>query len=484
MERLALGLAAALAIGLALGSTWDPGLPAFLAASLVFLLALATRSSLIIVLSVLLVGIALSPRSSSFLQEQIPLLREVVGRVEGGPEPHRASVSFVLEAAGLGVDLLVYLRTDDPLAVDLRSGSTVRLTGEGELPQGSWAEYLERRGIAGVFWGETCEVLEEGPGSFLSWICLARLRLLRKLFSTLPPSGAELLAALLLGTRGLLPEEHVEAFRAAGAAHLLALSGLHLGILAAIGWWLLGLVKLRPGWRYLVLLPCVWGYVFLGGGRVSLVRAAIMFSLLGGFYLLWELGLVLKSWHDPLESLGLAALAALLLWPWSPLDLGFQLSFCATFSILVLWSAWSGNALRRRLPRPGKWIADTLTTTAFAQVGTLPIVGSAFGHLAPWGFLANLILIPWTGLLLGAGLLLLALPQVAAQALGPILQKVLIGPYLVTVQGLSTLPGAMLPVGKGFGPWCLLCALGALLLRVVQEEFREGVPLPSTGSVR
>jgi len=200
-----------------------------------------------------------------------------------------------------------------------------------------------------------------------------------------------------------------------------------------------------------------------------------MFTLLGLFFLLWERGLVLKSWRDPLEGLALAAIVVILLWPWSALDLGFQLSFAATFAILLLWPGWSGCSLRAGLPRPVRWAADLLATSAFAQAGTLPLIGSAFGYLAPWGLLGNLILIPWTGLILGAGLfLLLASPLPWAPAIGGFLHRLVISPYLTVVEWLAGLPGASLPVGENFGLWCLLCITGVLALRELRLEPGNG----------
>ena len=479
---LVLGLATGLAFGAALGSTVE--LPPWLFAVALgpLTVACARRSPTWLWLATFLVATSLAspPSIPSTALRQLPLLEEITGRVVGMPEPHQATVSFVLESEALGVRLLCYLRREFPSEADLLPGDRVRLAGEGELPeQDGWGEYLARRGIAGVFWAEEVELLQSGKPSPLRSLSRWRLELLGRLVRLFPGEGGELLSALLLGTRGLLPGGAKQAFRTAGVAHLLALSGLHLGILAALGYGLLGLTRLRPGWRYLLLLPLVWGYVLLGGARISLVRAGTMFTSLGLFLLLWERGLVLRRWHEPLEGLGLAAVVVLLLWPWSALDLGFQLSFAATFAILLLWSSWRGCSLRAGLPRPIRWAADLLATSAFAQVGTLPLVGSAFGYIAPWGLLANLFLIPWTGLILGAGLLVLAIsPFSWAVGVGGFLARTVVSPYLGLVRWLAGLPGAALPVGPGFGFWCLLCALGVLFLRVVQEELGEGIPLP------
>ena len=482
MGRLLVGTALGLALGTAFGQAHSVPWLVLLLALGCLAVACWRRSAPLLWLAALLAGALWisPPRQNLALLRQLPLLKETTGRVVGMPEPHRATVSFVLECEALGTRLLCYLRSERPTEVGLLPGDRVRLVGEGELPlPDGWGEYLVRRGIAGVFWAEEVELLAPGRPSPLRTLARWRMELIGRLARLFPGEGGELLSALLLGARGLLPGEAKQAFRTAGVAHLLALSGLHLGILAALGWSLLGLVRIRRGWRYLLLLPLVWGYVLLGGARISLVRAGIMFTLLGLFYLLWERGLVLKRWHDPLEGLGLAAVVVLILWPWSALDLGFQLSFAATFAILLLWPGWGESQMRGRLPRPLRWGADLLAASAFAQAGTIPSVGSAFGYIAPWGLLANLLLIPWTGVILGAGLVILAIsPFPWAVGVGDFLARTLISPYLGLVQWLAALPGAALPVGPGFGFWCLLCMAGVLVLRELSLEAGEGPGTP------
>lgn len=132
-----------------------------------------------------------------------------------------------------------------------------------------------------------------------------------------------------------------------------------------------------------------------------------MFAVLGLFWLLWERGWVLRRWLDPLQGLSLAAIVVLALWPWSALDVGFPMSFLATAGIVLLLPSWTGSSLRARLPRWVRPAADLLAVTLCAQAGAVPVVGSAFGYLAPYGLVANLALVPWTAALLWAGLLAL-----------------------------------------------------------------------------
>jgi len=402
------------------------------------------------------------------LELQLPLLRECTGIVVDLPEPTAKRLSFTVELESLGVRLLAY----GPQDVLVYPGQRVRLFGRCGVPEpAGWREYLARRGIYGLFWADRMEVLSESKGGLLFWTAQAR-ETLRSLLFRLPERARALLSALLLGSRGLLSTEDKEAFRQAGVAHLLALSGLHVGILVAGGWFLLRLLRFPRAWRYFLLIPAVGFYVLIGGLRVSLLRAGVMFGVVGVFWMLWERGLVAKAWLDPLQGLSLAGLIVFLIWPWSVMDAAFQLSFSATAGIIILLPSWTNSPLRRRLPRIPRYFLDLVVVSACAQLGVIPFLTSTFGYLAPYGLLANLVLIPWTTVLLWAGILglpFLAIPQTQVGA-GCILAG-LSEPYLWVVERLGKLPGAVLPVGEGFGLWYLLALLSLLILRAAQEEF-------------
>ncbi|QAA77370.1 MAG: DNA internalization-related competence protein ComEC/Rec2 [Candidatus Bipolaricaulis sibiricus] len=482
------GLGAALGFGIAFGYLLTPGLSAMAAAGGALIVAAARRSpiALWVAACALGAGLAVPETLPSHYAFQLPNLREVTGRVLDIPEPRTKNVSFTLSVDTLGVDLLAYV----PRHPAVGPGDQVKVIGRWGLPQPEgWRAGLARRGIHGLFWADEVEVLAPGPPSLARWASHVRQTLLSHLYRVAPEGteraspALDLLAALLLGARGMFPSEEQQAFRTAGVAHVLALSGLHVGILVAGGWWLLGLVRVRPAWRYLVLVPAVGFYVLVGGARVSLIRAAIMFAVLGLFWLLLERGWVLRRWLDPVQGLALAATVVLLVWPWSALDTGFQLSFLATGGIVVLLPGWTGSDLRRRLPGWTRRAADLLAVTLCAQAGAVPVIGTVFGHVSPYGILANVVLVPWTGLLLWGGILVIALAALPISLpLTFLVEAVLVGPYLAIVQWVSGLPGASLVVGPGFGAWCLLAALGILLLRVIAEE--PGSPCASPSRCR
>lgn len=464
------GLGAALGFGIASGYVLTPGPLALAAAGLMLFVAAWRRSVVALWAAVFALGLSLPVQESLAPHHdfQLPNLREVTGRVLDIPEPRAKNTSFALSVDGLLVNLLAYVPHDPQVG----PGARVRLIGRWGLPQPEeWRESLARRGISGLFWADEVKILSPGTSSLARWASTVRQRLLRHLDGVLEPREANLFAALLLGARGRLPDDEQEAFRIAGVAHVLALSGLHVGILAAGGWWFLGLGRIRPAWRYLVLVPAVGFYVLVGGARVSLIRAAIMFAILGLFWLLWERGWVLRKWLDPLQGLALAAIVVLIIWPWSSLDTGFRLSFLATGGILAFLPRWTGSDLRRRLPRWAWRPADLLAVTLCAQAGAVPVIGTIFGHVSPYGALANLVLVPWTGLLLWGGGVLVALAALPISLpLEFLAEAILVGPYLTVVRWLSGLPGASLVVGPGFGAWCLFATLGILLLQTLQEE--------------
>ncbi|MGB9861472.1 MAG: ComEC/Rec2 family competence protein [Candidatus Bipolaricaulaceae bacterium] len=463
------GIAAALGFGVAFGYIWPGGPWTLLPAAFALILAAILRWTPGLWLASLFLGMALArpPSFPAQLDFQLPLLQECTGYVADLPEPTAKRLSFTVEVPNLGVRLLAYIPQD----LSVYPGERVRLFGRYEVPKPEgYREYLARRGVRGLFFAERVEILSKSRGGIPLWAAQAREKI-HSLLSPLPEKSRALLSALLLGSRGFLSPEEKEAFREAGVAHLLALSGLHVGILVAGGWFLLGLFRLPKAWRYFLLIPAVGLYVLIGGLRVSLLRAAVMFGVVGLFWILWEWGWVSKAWLDSLQGLSFAAILVLLIWPWSALDAAFQLSFSATAGILFLWPSWSGSAFRRGLPRLPRYVADLLAVSAAAQLGVLPFLAASFGYLSSYGLLANLILIPWTTLFLWAGILGLPFLLVptrqpwVGQALGWLAE-----PYLELVGAIGNLPGATLPVGQRFGLWYLCALLAILILRAAEED--------------
>jgi competence protein ComEC len=221
----------------------------------------------------------------------------------------------------------------------------------------------------------------------------------------LDPEVSALLAALLLGSRSEVSPAVYEQFRRSGALHLLALSGLHVGIVFALLWGLL-LFLPRRNLRRLAAAAGVLGYLFLVGVRPSLLRAVVM--LLGAGF-----AAALDREADPLNLLSLAAALVLLLDPWRYADLGCQLSFLSLAGICV-FSPHLSRLLGRWLPR---WLCLPVAVSAAAQAGSAPLLLLHFGVVQPVGILAGVVLIPLVSVFLWGGLAALPLVLVG----GPVL---------------------------------------------------------------
>ena len=207
-------------------------------------------------------------------------------------------------------------------------------------------------------------------------------------------------SALLLGQKEGLSREMRRNYAQAGASHLLALSGMHLGILYGLMYILL-IRRIRySDWKWFFLPPIlltVWGYAFIAGMPVSLVRASIMLTLA-------TIAALAQADTPPLHILALSALVILLFTPAALMQAGFQLSFISVFFILVLY-----RPVRERLGIRNK-VADLLLLSVVAQMGTAPLSIWYFHSLPLLGALVSIVLIPLTTIIIYLGLLLLAVP--------------------------------------------------------------------------
>lgn len=229
-----------------------------------------------------------------------------------------------------------------------------------------------------------------------SWRPLAPLRRLRaraaeRLIERGP--GGALLAALSFGERAGLSTATRDSFRRAGLAHLLAVSGLHLALAAALAFRVafaarhLGRRRARGDARRVALTAAcatAGAYAVLAGWGVPVQRALVLLAGVGAALWLRRPA----HWSGPLAAAGIAVLArepAALFLP------GARLSFVASAGLLL--------AVRAR-PQRLRPVADLVGASAVAFAVTAPIAASSFGALAPWSPLTNLIAIPWTAFVL------------------------------------------------------------------------------------
>jgi competence protein ComEC len=206
--------------------------------------------------------------------------------------------------------------------------------------------------------------------------------------------------ALVIGYRDHMSPEVQDAYSSAGVIHVLAVSGLHVGILYWVIERMLMFMKRKRQWvraRSLLIIVVIWLFALVTGLSGSVVRAATMFSLI-------SLG---KNWSKTANPFNVIASSALLILAWNPLlimDVGFQLSYAAVISI----SAFSPymNWWFTRQTRVGDFIWRTTSMSVAAQIGTLPLTSFYFHQFPSLFLFANLVVIPVSSVLLIGGLIL------------------------------------------------------------------------------
>lgn len=212
-------------------------------------------------------------------------------------------------------------------------------------------------------------------------------------------------AAMVLGDKSALTKELRETYSVSGASHVLALSGLHLGII----YFILSFIFVRMGWRVagqLFTLPVIWLFALMVGFSPSVVRAATMLTVYGIVALLGRSAF-------SLNTLSLAALIMLVFSPLSLWDVGFQLSFMAVLGIIVFFPifnkgfAWLFDAIlsnkirnHRILKTIFEWILGLASVSVATQVTTAPLVAHYFGRFPTFFLVTNFVAIPLVTLIL------------------------------------------------------------------------------------
>ncbi len=269
-------------------------------------------------------------------------------------------------------------------------GDVLLVTGKLETPPQLddfvYKGYLAQQGIYSTMLYPQTETLERGKGfAPLAQVYSIRNRLSQSLAEVLPEPQASLAQGIVLGIRGNIPSSVKDDFSHTGTAHLLAISGLHLSILAGmlvgIGIWLLGRRRYLYVW---LALGVIWVYVPLTGANPPIIRAAIMVSL----FLIAEL---LGRRCSGITALAFAAAVMVGIDPQLLWTASFQMSFMAMVGLLFLFPVFQTMA-RKAVnavwgeERPGvsvaNFIADSFSVTLGAIIGVGPLIAYYFGIIS------------------------------------------------------------------------------------------------------
>ncbi len=354
-----------------------------------------------------------------------------------------------------GDALLFYARIEKP--------------GPYVLPNGfDYAKWLHRNGITGTCLVKNrCLLLPaEDSERLLSqqpWLVRLQIRSLRfreKLLGqyrllSVDNDDRQVLAALTLGSRSSMDPSIRKLYTDTGTSHVLALSGLHLGMLVS-----LLMLLMRPfmhsrmsrGFVLLLAIALIWCFAFLTGLGISLQRSATMYTL-------WCIFMCRNRHGQSLNNLALAAILLLVVRPTALFDAGFQLSFLSVFAILGCMPLV--NAVFP-VGRRGRFIAGFLFVSIVAQMATAPLVAYYFNNFPVYFILGDCVAVPCTYLLLSFSLLFFMSSGV------PLLQGCIgnILSYVLEVlhgglSAISRLPFSSLPVHPS--AWSVVLMYVALL---------------------
>lgn len=317
------------------------------------------------------------------------------------------------------------------------------------------------------------QVLDSGNGNwfFATAIDLQGqfLNTLRKQLDT--PNEFAVGSALILGYRDEIPEEVQMAYSQTGAMHVLAVSGLHVGIVFLILNFFLQQVKLQSVWwrltKVVIILVGIWTFALVTGASPSVTRAAVMFSFL-------NVGLALRRDANVYNTFAVSAFLLLLWKPYLLASVSFQLSYLAVFGIVFFQPRFA-----RQLYVPNQFLNycwQLVCVSLAAQLMLVPLTFLYFHQFPTYFWLTSLLLVPLAGFELGAGLLLLLLEAiwpVGAEWAGKLLWGMLkLGNEFVLL--VQSLPAAVFD-----GIWIggavvalLYLALGSSMMAIASRKFR------------
>ena len=213
--------------------------------------------------------------------------------------------------------------------------------------------------------------------------------------------GYAIVAAMTLGDKSALTHDLRNTFNTTGASHILALSGLHLGII----YMLVTLLVRGRRWRLLsqvATIVCLWAFAFLTGLSPSVVRAATMLTIYG---------LLSLGYRDKMSVnvLAFTAIVMLVIHPDALFNVGFQMSFMAVFTILLFYPLLNSMVSPRWLMehRIMAWLWGMTILSLTAQLGVAPLIAFYFHRFSTWFLLSNFVVVPCAWLILMGGMMLL-----------------------------------------------------------------------------
>lgn len=348
-----------------------------------------------------------------------PAITAYRGEVRSAPEEKDKSYKILLRLEAVRQDtswfkargkVLVYLQKTDnqPEFGDqlLIMGQPRTIASPRNPHEFDYRRYLANKGIYHSHWVDSTDwlVMAEAGGFDLPRQANLTRKYLEKIFeeSLAEPGAAGVLKALVLGEKEDLDPETREIFARAGVMHVLAVSGLHVGIIYLILVLIMKPFSGRVSWPWAessLIVLALWLYAFVTGLPPSVLRAVTMFSIL-------ELGRRLGRSSSPFNSLALSAFLLLWIDPFLLTQVGFQLSYVAVAGILLLYKPIFHLFSPKN--RVVSFFWQIMALSMAAQIATAPLSIYYFHQFPTYFLVANLLVIPAVTVLVWGGIALLA----------------------------------------------------------------------------
>lgn len=275
------------------------------------------------------------------------------------------------------IKLLVYTKEN------LKLGDIIIFSSKIEnidlYEKGYFNSSLYRAGVSHSVTLDTYEIVENSK----SFVEKFRQVVKDKLYSTMTSENAEICFASLFGDKSGIDYQIYSSFKNSGIAHLLAVSGLHIGFFSACIFFLLKLLRNRYI-KFGILSAVLLFYCFLCSFTPSVVRASLMCLIIFSAEMFGRN-------YDPLSSIGFSGIIILLCSPLFALDLGFRLSYFCVLSIFVLYKSFYKMLRKIKLP---KFLSGSLAVSLSTQLGILPFSINVFGEISIFSIITNLLAIP------------------------------------------------------------------------------------------
>jgi competence protein ComEC len=337
---------------------------------------------------------------------------------------------FTLEAKRLNISQGWRFKTGKVLVTafgnrDLHYGDYVQMEGKLYPPfdfakeeRFSYKKYLSQKGILAMMSVKSANpinILASGQGNIIERTAYTLRKKLTKIFyATLEGNEAALMEGMILGERSHIPRQLSDIFVRTGTAHILAISGMNVGIVAFLIFLLLKIFPIGRLCRIALTIIMLIFHTVLTGAQPPVVRATVMACV-------FLLGILFEREADTMNSLAFAGVVLLIFNPQNLFNVGFQLSFMCVFTIFYFYPIIRDLVERifhkPEMPRIAEVILELVLFSLSAWIGTIGMIAYYFHMVTLVTIFANLIVVPILTpvVIFGTGLLLCGIffPQIA-----------------------------------------------------------------------